>query len=307
MKILVTGANGFLGRECVRQLRGAGHSVVTTDRRGEIDRVGDLADAAFAAELPAVDVVMHCAAVQYVSVDLPLVFRQAWFDGHNVQATRHLCQRYAREPQTHFVNVGTSMMYAQTGLPEYTPSSPMAGQGVYSRSKLAAFAHVNRLPNPHATVIPCIIGGVGREGLFRNFVTMMRDRGRVVIPGNGEHKTHMVHVIDAARLLVRIVEVRATGLFNAAGPDPLTLNEWVEEIRVELGLPKVRIVRLPLAPIRFVSALSGYRVLAREQLLMLGQPHVLGIEESVGIGWRPQFTNARIVRDIARHIADGGR
>jgi hypothetical protein len=60
---------------------------------------------------------------------------------------------------------------------------------------------------------------------------------------------------------------------------------------------------LPLAPIHAFSALTGFRILAREQLLMLAQPHVLGIEESLETGWQPRYSNAQIVRDIARHLA----
>ena len=45
MNILVTGAAGFLGTECVRRLRSSGHRVVTTDQRGVVEVTGDLTDA----------------------------------------------------------------------------------------------------------------------------------------------------------------------------------------------------------------------------------------------------------------------
>jgi hypothetical protein len=37
---------------------------------------------------------------------------------------------------------------------------------------------------------------------------------------------------------------------------------------------------------------------------MLARSHVLSIEESLAIGWMPQFTNARIVREIARYVLE---
>jgi hypothetical protein len=64
----------------------------------------------------------------------------------------------------------------------------------------------------------------------------------------------------------------------------------------------VRKIAIPLLPVKWISSLSGYRLLAREQLLMLELQHVLSIDESLAIGWRPQFSNARIARDIAVHI-----
>jgi nucleoside-diphosphate-sugar epimerase len=180
----------------------------------------------------------------------------------------------------------------------------MGGEGVYSRSKMAAQAFVNTMPNA-ATIIPCIIGGEGREGLFRGFVKMMTKFGFVAFPGHGRHKVHMVHVIDVASLIYRVAETRASGLFNAADPDPLSIREWIDEIAAELGVSGVRKISIPLLPVKCISWASGYRLLAREQLLMLKLQHVLSTDESLAIGWRPRFSNGRIARDIALHINRG--
>ena len=195
----MTGAAGFVGSVCARMLVARGHDVVTTDRRGSVTMVGDLADHAFAVALPTVDAVVHAAAVQYVSSDLPFLNRRRYFHENNVVATAHLCERFSKE-LTHFVNIGTSMMYEQNGTPEYRVSMPLKGQGVYSASKLEALQHVLSMPKA-ATVIPCIIGGVGREGLFRSFVSSMKRRGLVIFPGEGNHPTSMVHVDDVATLI----------------------------------------------------------------------------------------------------------
>lgn len=275
---------------------------MTTDLRGAVNYKGDLRDLRFISSLPAVDTVLHAAAVQYVSRDLPLINRKRYFYENNVIATARLCERYAGHA-THFVNVGTSMMYEQDGSPSYQTTSAMAGQGIYSSSKLEAFEHVRALENASATVIPCIIGGIGREGLFRSFVSMMKRQGLVVFPGTGMHPTSMVHVKDVASLIACIIESSAVGLFNAAAPSPLSILGWVDEIEDELELKPVTRVTLPLAPVRLLAAATGFRLLAREQLLMLAQPHVLNTDESLAIGWRPRFNNAQIVRDIALYIS----
>jgi nucleoside-diphosphate-sugar epimerase len=235
-----------------------------------------------------VEAVVHAAAVQYVSGDLPLWNRRLFFARNNVTAARLLAERYSGKA-VHFVNVGTSMMYRQCGAPSYSPSSPMQGQGVYSESKLAAQRSVAALLDDWATVVPCIIGGPGRE---------------VAFPGQGNVPTHMVHVEDTAALIERVVRVRATGLFNAGAPSPLSISQWIGEIASELGVRSIRILRVPLAPIHLLSALTGYRLLAREQLLMLAQPHVLDVSRSLKLGWAPTRTNAQIIRETARHIAD---
>ena len=306
MKILLTGAAGFLAHSCLKDLYARGHQVVTTDLRGQVDYLGDLADAGFCAQLPAVDAVVHTAAVQYVSYNLPLIKREEYFQRNNVQATRNLCSRYEKDKDTHFVNIGTSMMYDQNGSEVYSTDSAMnEQQGVYSRTKLAAQAFVDALPNRKVTIIPPIIGGIGREGLFRPFVTMVKRFGVVVVPGPGRHKISVVHVDDAASMIGNAVDRGITGLFNVAAPEPLSIVEWAEVIRDKLAVPRVRYVHLPLMPLWLVSWLTGYRVLAREQLLMLAQPHVLEIEESLATGWRPRFDSEQVVREIVHAIGGG--
>jgi nucleoside-diphosphate-sugar epimerase len=300
MRVLITGAAGFLGSECVKQFREHAHEAITTDKVGKVDIRGDLADVGFTSLLPDVDVVVNCAAVQYVTKGLPVFFREEFFNKNNVQSAKNLCNRYQGNV-TQFIHIGTSMMYRQTGQAQYDVKSHMKGEGVYSCSKVAAQSFVNELPGS-ATVVPCIIGGEGREGLFTGFVTMMKKFGFVVFPGRGKHKIHMVHVTDVASLILRIAEVRASGFFNAAAPDPLSIRQWIAEIKDELGIKRVISLSIPLLPVKWLSRLFCYRLLAREQLLMLELPHVLSIQESLAIGWKPKFSNAKIARDIATHI-----
>jgi len=301
MKTLVTGGAGFLGRECIRQLRAAGHDTVSSDRAGAVDFRGDLSNPEFCATLPDADAVVHCAAVQYLSPDLPLLAREAYFRKNNAEATACLARRYSGQA-THFVFVGSSMMYEQNGAASYAPDSPMRAQGVYSASKLAAFGHVKRMPNRWAAVLPCIIAGPGRGGLFRPFARSIARLGVAVFPGGGGHPVHMVHVEDAASLLVRVVERGAAGVFNAASPGPLSIDQWVDVIAGELGVARVRRIRLPLAPIRGISAATGYRLLAAEQLLMLRYPHVLDVAPSLALGWQPRWDNTGILRETVRAL-----
>jgi nucleoside-diphosphate-sugar epimerase len=301
VRILLTGAAGFLGTACVKALQNDGHTVVTTDRVGKVDFCGDLSDSAFVRQLPAVDGVVHSAAVQYVSRDIPLLARHRYFYKNNVEATRSLCARY-RHAVAQFVNIGTSMMYLQCGAEIYGPSSRMHGQGLYSTTKLAAQRLIEASFHDWSTVIPCIIGGAGREGLFRRFVESIQRNGSAMFPGPGTYPTQMVHVDDVAKLVATVVNKQAAGFYNAGAPAPLSILQWIQEISDHLGISAVKIRHLPLTLIHALARASGYRLLAREQLLMLGQPHVLDTSRSIALGWNPQRTNAQIVRELADYI-----
>jgi len=301
--ILVTGASGFLGSAVCRRLSAHGHAVIRTDRRGDVDIIGDLADAEFVAKLPRVEALVHAAAVQYLSLDLPLWSRRRYFERNNVTAARNLCNRYAADP-VHVVNVGTSMMYRVCDTASYSTNDPMKGQGVYSESKLSAHRLLESSFPEWTTILPCIIGGPGREGLFKYFVRSIRRFGVAIVPGSGNSPIHLVHVDDVASLVCLVVSERHFGFFNAGAPDPLSIFEWIDEIADELGVRKIRRLKVPLLPVHAASALSGYRLLAREQLIMLRQPHVLDVSRSLGAGWSPERSNAHIAREIARSIAE---
>lgn len=299
-KVLITGAAGFLGKECATLFKNSGFSVITTDKVGHVDMQGDLSNPDFVSLLPAVEVVINCAAVQYVSKDLPFFFREVYFYKNNVLSAKNLSVRYRND--THFIHVGTSMMYVQDGAEHFEGSSKFSGEGVYSKSKFQAQQFIDLIENS-ATVIPCIIGGRGREGLFKGFVSLIKRFQCVIFPGNGLHAVHMVHVSDVSSLILKIVQTTSTGFFNAASLNPLSIRQWVNEISQALQIKKVRIYSLPLSPFVFISKIFGFRLLAKEQLLMLKLSHVLSLNKSLSIGWIPRYSNADVAREIALHIA----
>jgi nucleoside-diphosphate-sugar epimerase len=303
VKVLVTGASGFLGKCVVTQLEEQGCIVLTTDKVGACDYVGDLSDISFVKQLPSVDVVVHCAAVQYVTKNKPLFFWKRYFFKNNVAATQNLISHYEEKLQ-HFIHVGTSMQYRQNGSPNYSESAEMRSQGVYSWSKLLAQDIVDRATLKTATVIPCIIGGPGREGLFRGFVNSIMKYSIAIIPGAGQHKISIVHVEDVARLILRILLTGSSGKFNAAAVDAMSILEWTDLIRSTLGKKRVFIVNLPLAPISFISRLAKYRVLASEQLVMLSMPHVLDTSNASSIGAASRNSCTTIIEGITRHICN---
>jgi nucleoside-diphosphate-sugar epimerase len=298
--VLVTGANGFLGRHVTELIKSKKFNVITTDISTGADIVGNLCEEEFVAKLPVPDVIVNCAAVQYVNKNLPLINRKDFFLKNNVLTAQNLCKKFLSN-DIHFIHIGTSMLYQQTGQEIYSVKDNITGEGIYSFSKALAQKEVEKLPKT-ATVIPCIIAGKGREGLFVPLVASISNLKCGIFPGKGKNPIHLVHVEDVASLICTILETQATGLFNAAGLEPLSINQWVDKVATLLNLQRIRKISIPLSPLSLISKMMGYRLLAREQLLMLQHPHVLDITESLQLGWIPKFNNEKIIELTAQHI-----
>jgi nucleoside-diphosphate-sugar epimerase len=145
MKVLVTGASGFLGGSVVRQLLAAGVEVRALLRPGRTVAaapveacVGDLCDApAVAAAVRGVDAVVHAAA----RVDT--AGRWEEFAEVNVRGTRRIIQAAQAAGVGRIVHISSLSVYAVprdgiTITEESAYESESQSRGPYSRSKLAA-------------------------------------------------------------------------------------------------------------------------------------------------------------------------
>jgi nucleoside-diphosphate-sugar epimerase len=140
VRILLTGAGGFIGRALAGALPVAGHEVVPLTRRtrgtpGEI--IGDLTDPATFARLPArVDAIVHAAA--YVP-ERESTAELAQAMASNAEATLRLLE-YARNAGVRrFVHISSAAIYGVPMSPgavaEDTEPRP---DNAYALSKLAA-------------------------------------------------------------------------------------------------------------------------------------------------------------------------
>lgn len=301
--ILITGAAGFVGTELVKSIDRSKYNLITVDLRGNVDILGDLSRSDFVDSLPLVDIVIHCAAVQYVSESLPIIFRESYFEKNNVKSTEFLLEKYKNISQ--FIHVGTSMLYKQNFNGFYDINSPYADQGVYSSSKIQCQKLVDKYINT-ATIIPCIVGGRGRGGLFQGFVKTISKYNIAIFPGEGKLPISVVHVKDLVSLINLVLEKKAFGKFNAACHDALTIDDWVNIISVKINGPvnSVRKIKFPLMLAKTISFFSFRRILAREQILMLTFPHVIDISSSKLIGWNPIYSSEDVISDITSSLLE---
>lgn len=152
MKILVTGAAGFIGSHLAERVRDLGHDVTGIDcltgfyshrikhenlsilkEKGIHVHQLDLSSADISPVINDVDVIFHCAAQPSISADIPLA--EYWKD--NVLATHNLILQAGHAPCLKgFIYISSSSVYgAYASGPESAEPRPVS---VYGITKLAA-------------------------------------------------------------------------------------------------------------------------------------------------------------------------
>lgn len=153
-KVLVTGAEGFIGSHLVEALCHVGASVRALclynsfndwgwlenhPRLGEIEVItGDIRDPHFCLDLvKSCDSIFHLAAL----IPIPYSYRSPRsFVETNVLGTLNLCQAAQRLGVERFLHVSTSEVYGTAQTVPITEDHPLAPQSPYSASKIGADA-----------------------------------------------------------------------------------------------------------------------------------------------------------------------
>lgn len=294
-KILVTGANGFVGKNIIKLLQNKEFEVKTTDLVGSVDYIGDLTDPIFVDKLPAVDIVINCAGVQYLSKNLPIFRRTSYFFRNNVSSIINLRKKYDGALSL-FIQFGSSMMYQKNYHGLYDHKSKFGLNGIYSNSKIEAFQEFKKFQCASAFIIPSIIAGSGRKGFFQSIAIMIKKYRIVIMPGACKHLTSIVHVDDVSALIHAIITKKASGIFNAASSESYSINDWVNLIAKKFNVRVIKI-KIPLIIFKWIGFLTFYRILAKEQLMILEHSQQLGLQSTQGLGWKPLKNINSIIDD----------
>ena len=292
MRILVTGATGFLGGSAARALAEAGHAVIGTGRdtaRGAaLERSGVTFKAADLRDGPGellnnVDAVLHCAARS------SLWGRWSDFYADNVEVSARIAQACAWRG-LRLVHISTPSVYNATGrirqVPESTPIGPRF-DSLYARSKYLAELEVQAVMPSAAILRPRGLYGPGDTALMPRLARALRG-GRLPRLTRHEVHTELTHVDNVVQAAKLALEGRAAGVFNITDgvsvPIWATLDRLADALKVPRPRPYIpaklaegaaalleAVYRLrPDAPEPPVTA-SGLRLLTRPMTLDLSR------------------------------------
>jgi nucleoside-diphosphate-sugar epimerase len=247
--VLITGANGFLGTEIVRQAIDAGMEVRATDRL-EAPTVGrvnycqaDILDlASLSVALNGIEGVIHAAGLAHIFNK-----EKADFDTYksfNEIGTLNIARASAQSGVKHFLLISSVSVYGPYNNNRVSEDFPCHPAGPYAESKYLAeqrAIEVAKQSGMNVTILRLATAyGEGDPG---NVGRLMRtiDQGRFIWIGSGSNRKSLIHREDVARACLAVLQDPPEGIciFNVCAP-PCTMREVVEGLAKELNRPVPR-------------------------------------------------------------------
>lgn len=246
MKVLVTGANGFIGSAIVEALLDQGHDIVACGRtlsnlprsprvecrpldlrrlQSPVDWLPLLAD---------VQAVVNCAGILREGT-------RGDFDAIHHRMPRALAQACDAAGISRFVQISAVGTAADGGF----ITSKHRFDDYLLRSH--AFATVIR-----PSVVISLRGSYGGSSLLRALAALP---GVLLLPGSGEQKVQPILLEDLARLVMHVLQgpTNHAQLIHAVGPEILSIRNYLTLLRGWLRLPPARLLTIPLPLIGMVA------------------------------------------------------
>ncbi len=302
MRVLVTGASGFIGRALCAQLLEQRHDVTALVRRegsqpaGTRPLAGDLEDGARLRELISgerPECVVHLAA-EIASQRSERKLREV-----NVRGTARLldaCTALAGAG----TGAGPRFVFASTVVTGdahgalLSEEEPLPVQTPYGRSKQEGERLVLESGLPAVVIRPSHVYGPG--GWYEGeLIAQLRRPGRFEVIGAGRNLWDVVHVDDVVSALVLAAERATPGsIYHVADDEPIAFYDFMALTASRLGLGAPRRIPAPLA--RVVAGRNAVDAVVRSA-------RSSNAKLKRELGWRPRFPTAREgVADTVAHL-----
>ena len=286
MRLLVTGASGFLGRVVCAELRERDHEVRALVRRkgsepsGTAAVAGDLTYAgslARAVESAAPECVVHLAAEIASQRDAAKI-REV-----NVEGTRVLVAACEAAGVRRIVFASTVVTGdAKGALLDEDTQLPVETE--YGRSKQEGERLLRESSLEHVIIRPSHVYGPG--GWFvEEFVNRLRQPGRFAVIGTGQNWWDVVRVEDVASAAADAAERAPAGaLYHVVDDEPIRFYDFVALTAAALGKGSPR--RIPTWLARLAAGADPVRAVTRS-----ARSSNARIKSE--LGWAPRFPTAQ--------------
>jgi uncharacterized protein YbjT (DUF2867 family) len=265
MRVLVTGATGFVGPTVANAIADAGHELRVLERRpGNWEKAGIRCDAAVQGDMTdadslrravrGVEVVVHLVAIRQGSAD---DFQRVMIEG-----TRNLLAA---------CDAGVQRFVLMSALGTTEETKDLVP---YYNAKWTQEQDVKASGLEYVIFRPSFIFGQ-RGGILPTFVRLAKLSPVTGVVGSGRQRIQPIWVDDVAAYFAAAVDKPEAGnrTFELGGPDVVTWDELWQRLRAALGIRRRPTLHLPIGlmriPATITERLPGNIPLTRDLLTML--------------------------------------
>lgn len=247
MIVMIVGSTGFIGGRLVRAFAAAGHEVVCASRHGAQPQPGCARHAGmdYTAMPDPVRLVSELAGVE-VLINAVGILR--------ADKTRSFAALHSSGPSRIFAAC------AQAGVRRVIQISALGAEAGaiagYHRSKHAADAFLSRLPLDWAIVQPSLVYGAG--GTSAQLFDRLASLPWLVLPDGGRQLVQPVHIDDLVEAVRKLAESPTSlgCVMPVVGPVPVSLREFIQQLRNALGLRAARTISIPRWIVRAAAGIG---------------------------------------------------
>lgn len=298
MSILITGANGFIGRAVCAAALKAGKQVTGAIRRPVALPAGvqpallpgDLGSADWGVLLSRHRVVIHTVARVHIMSD-PSADPLASFREVNTSGTLNLARQAATAGVRRFVFVSSVKVNGEETEAHhpYTSADPPAPQDPYGISKLEAEQGLHRIAKETGMEIviirPPLVYGPGVKANFASLLRVLQRGIPLPLGGVTENRRSLVALDNLVDLLITCIDHPAAAhqTFMVSDGEDLSTTALLRRMGQALGHP-ARLLPVPPVLLRLGAAVIGKRNVAQR---LLGNLQVDITETRKTLDWTP--------------------
>ena len=303
MRVVVTGASGFIGRHLCAQLEDHNFDVVRAVRHsspnvdGHEYVTGDIADSTVLDELVrGADVVVHLAGRAHFARDVER--SEELFAKANVVAASRLAEVAANAGVRRFVFLSSIGVLGDRSEQPLDENAPPAPAEPYARSKLAAEEALSRIAGTSGLELvvlrPALVYGPLCPGNMARLAKLVRTQVPLPLAAYGNVRSLLgVHnLVSLIELAITRPEA-ANQVFVAADAQEVTLPQLLQTLGEGLGVA-VRLVRLPATVVEGLATIAGQR---KPLLKLTASLRVDASKARKLLGWVPSVDTSTGLRE----------